>query len=102
MTHPIYRVKAFEHVGPYTVRIVFDDHTEQVVDFRPVLAGELYGPLRDPVVFLQARLDAEAGTLTWPNGADFDPSTLRHWQEHLPGFLEAAERWKQSEAAVQS
>ena len=46
MTHLIYRVEAFELVGSYTIRIVFDDATEQVVDFRPVLAGELYGPLR--------------------------------------------------------
>ena len=81
MAHPIYRVQAFEHVGPYTVRIVFDDQTEQVVDFRPVLAGELYGPLRDPAVFLQARLDPEAGTLIWPNGADFDPAVLHDWPE---------------------
>jgi len=44
MAHPIYRVRAFEHVGAYAIRIVFDDQTEQVVDFRPVLAGELYGP----------------------------------------------------------
>ncbi len=48
MTHPIYRVQAFEHVGPYTVRIAFDDHTEQVIDFRPVLAGELYATPQRP------------------------------------------------------
>jgi hypothetical protein len=80
-------VLAFEHVGPYTVRVVFDERTEQVVDFRRVLAGELYGPLRDPAVFLHARLDPEAGTLTWPNGADFDPGVLHDWPE-VRGELE--------------
>jgi hypothetical protein len=47
MDHPIHRVRAFEHIGPYTMRISFDDRSEQVVDFGPVLAGELYGPLKD-------------------------------------------------------
>src|SRR5258708_3713474 len=64
-----------------------DDHTEQVVDFQPVLAGELYGPLKVPAVFLQAHLDPEAGTLTWPNGADFDPAVLHDGPE-LRGELE--------------
>jgi hypothetical protein len=87
MTHPIYRMQAFEHVGPSTVRIAFDDHTEQVVNFRSVLAGELYGPLRDPAVFLQAHLDPVAGTLAWPNGADFDPAVLHDWPK-VRGELE--------------
>src|SRR5579863_2157903 len=30
-----------------TLRVGFDDGTEQVIDFQPVLAGELFGPLRD-------------------------------------------------------
>jgi uncharacterized protein DUF2442 len=93
MLHPIYRVQAFEHVGPYTVRIAFDDYTEQVVDFRPVLAGELYGPLRDPAVFLQACLDPEAGTLTWPNGADFDPAVLHDWPEVSSELALRAAAW---------
>jgi len=96
MTHPIYRVQAFEHVGPYTVRIAFDDHTEQVIDFRPVLAGELYGPLRDTAVFLQVRLDLEAGTLTWPNGADFDPAVLHDWPEVCGELATRAAAWEKA------
>jgi hypothetical protein len=93
MTRPIYRVEAFELVGSYTIRIVFDDSTEQVVDFRPVLAGELYGPLRDPAVFHELRLDPEAGTLVWPNGADFDPATLHDWPEVRDEFGMRAAAW---------
>ena len=92
MSHPIYRVQAFEHVGPYTLRIVFDDHTQQVVDFKPVLAGELYGPLNDPALFNQARLDPEARTLVWPNGADFDPALLHDWPE-ICGELASHAPW---------
>ena len=47
MSHPIYRIRSFEIVGPYTLTVRFDDDTEQSIDFRPFLAGELYGALRD-------------------------------------------------------
>jgi hypothetical protein len=49
-----------------------------------VLAGQIFGPLADPRVFEQVRLDEESGTLVWPNGADFDPATLHDWPEEGP------------------
>jgi len=67
--------------------------TTQTVDFRPVLAGELYGPLRALELFNQVRIDSEAETLVWPNGADFDPATLYGWGTNAPAFLELARRW---------
>src|SRR5436190_14146619 len=78
MSHPIYRVRSFEIVAPYTLRVRFDDNTEQTIDFRPVLAGELYGPLRNLKLFYQVRIDSEVETLVWPNGA-VDPATLHEW-----------------------
>ena len=45
----------------------------QIVNFQPVLKGEVYGPLRDTAVFDQVSIDPEAHTLVWP-GADFDPA----------------------------
>jgi hypothetical protein len=94
MNHPVYRVESFDIVAPYTLSILFDDNTRQTVDFRPVLAGELYGPLRDLDVFNQVRIDPEVPTLVWPNGADFDPATLHDWDTNLPAFLELARRWE--------
>lgn len=79
MSHAIYRVEQFEVVGPYTLTIRFDDGTEQRIDFRPVLEGLLFGPLQDLNTFKAVMLDREAGTLVWPNGADFDPATLHDW-----------------------
>jgi len=46
MQHGIYRVESFQIVSPYTLRVEFDDDTEQVINFEPVLAGELFGPYR--------------------------------------------------------
>jgi hypothetical protein len=94
MRHPIYRVESFEVVGPYTLRVGFDDGTEQVINFRSVLAGELYGPLRDLTLFNQVRIDEEVHTLIWPNGADFDPATLHDWREHADALKACAERWE--------
>ena len=93
MAHLICRVLDFEIVSPYTLRIGFDDGTQQVVDFQPVLRGELYGPLRDLVLFNQVALDSEARTLVWPNGADFDPETLHEWPRSAAAFAEMARTW---------
>jgi hypothetical protein len=92
MKHPIYRVLGFEIVADYTLRISFDDKSVRTIDFRPILAGELYGPLRDLELFNQVRLDPEVHTLVWPNGADFDPATLYAWPENELAFRELARR----------
>ena len=94
MNHPIYRVLAFERVAPCTLRVRFDDETERLIDFRPILTGEIYGPLRDPMVFNQVQLDPEIQTLVWPNGADFDPATLHDWPQHLETLLARAQQWE--------
>ena len=93
MTHRIYRVQSFLVVAPYTLRVQFDDGTEQVINLQPLLAGELYGPLRDLTVFNQVRIDPEVHTLVWPNGADFDPATLHDWPTHAPALTARAEQW---------
>ncbi|MBI3763346.1 MAG: DUF2442 domain-containing protein [Chloroflexi bacterium] len=93
MQHPIYRVRSFEIVAPYTLRMQFDDDTWQTVNFEPILAGELYGPLRDLSLFNQVRLDAEVHTLIWPNDADFDPATLHDWPEHVQALIARARQW---------
>ena len=71
MSHPIHRVTRFSIVGPYTLAVAFADSTEQRIDFTPVLHGMLFGPLRELATFNAVTLDAEAGTLVWPNDANF-------------------------------
>jgi hypothetical protein len=74
----------------------------QEIDFLPVLFGQTYGPLRDEAVFAQVQIDPQAHTLVWPNGADFDPATLRYWPEYLPHLLQMVERWNESHTAAVS
>lgn len=95
--HQIYSVTGCDVIAPYTLRIRFDDGTTQVINFWPLLRGELYGPLQDLRLFNQVRLDTEAGTLVWPNDADFDPATLHDWPEVGPAMIEMASRWSEPE-----
>ena len=63
MGHPIYRVTEFEVVGPYTLRVKFNDGISQTIHFEPVLVGEIFGPLREPSVFNAVKIDPEVHTL---------------------------------------
>ena len=94
MSHAIHRVTAVEVIGPYTVDVQFADGTRQRIDLQPVLAGEIYGPLRDPSLFEKVQVDPEAQTLVWPNGADFDPATLHDWPSYAEAFRGRAKRWE--------
>jgi hypothetical protein len=93
MDHPIHRVQRFEIVAPYTLALEFDDGTQQRIDFRPVLEGEVFGPLQDLQVFNAVELDPTFGTIQWPNGADFDPETLHEWPKYRDEFVAMAKRW---------
>lgn len=96
--HPIYRIQSFEIVAPYTLLVQFNDRTEQVIDFASVLEGELYGPLRDQELFNKVRIDPEAHTLVWPNGADFDPATLHDWPQLIEEWKKQTRQWESAPA----
>jgi hypothetical protein len=93
MEHEIYYVDSFVIEGPYTLKITFDDDSTQIIDFEPLLHGELFGPLRDLAVFNQVRLDPEIRNLVWPNDAAFDPETLRNWPFYADEMIEMAQNW---------
>ena len=94
MRHAIHRVTGVEIVGPYVLDVQFADGTNQRIDFFPVLAGEVYGPLRDRALFNQVTIDPEVHILVWPNGADFDPATLHDWPSYKEAFHERAKQWE--------
>ncbi|MCA9997579.1 MAG: DUF2442 domain-containing protein, partial [Anaerolineales bacterium] len=76
MYHKLYKVIDYKVLEDYTIRVSFDDGSEQTINFEPVLYGEMWGALRDTGFFKQVTIDPIARTLSWPNGADFDPETL--------------------------
>jgi hypothetical protein len=96
MYHKLYRVSDFQIIGTYLIRLHFDDGAVQTINFEPVLYGEMWGPLRDIEFFNQVSIDPIAHTLTWPNGADFDPETLRNWDDYKDELTERAKSWAKS------
>ncbi len=69
-------VTQVEAAEPYVLEVTFDDGTRRRVDIEPLLSGEMFEPLRDPDMFRKATVDAELGTVIWPNGADLSPEFL--------------------------
>lgn len=59
----------------------FNDGASRRVNLLPELEGPVFEPLRDPEYFSRVVLDPVAGTVVWPNGADFAPEFLRELPE---------------------
>lgn len=65
-----------EVIGPYRLRLTFDDGTAGDVDFSAREWRGVFEPLRDPDYFARVTVDSEAGTVRWPNGVDMAPEPL--------------------------
>jgi hypothetical protein len=60
----------------FRLRLTSDDGTVGEVDFAGREWRGVFEPLRDPDYFARVAVDVEAGTITWPNGADMAPEPL--------------------------
>ena len=85
MSRIVVRVTAVELVGPHSLALRFNDGGSRRVDLLPELEGPIFEPLRDPAYFSRVVLDPVAGTVVWPNGADFAPEFLRELPEEEIG-----------------
>lgn len=72
----LHDVIGVEVSGEYRLRLTFDDGTVGEVDFARREWRGVFEPLRDPDYFARVAVDREAGTVTWPNGADMAPEPL--------------------------
>jgi hypothetical protein len=72
------RVVAVQHRQGYTLEITFSDGAKGELDVTDWVVGRggVFHPLESPEYFEQVRLNQEAGTIEWPNGADFCPDVL--------------------------
>ena len=69
-------ITGVEVIGRHRLRLAFDDGTVGEVDFTEREWNGVLAPLRDPDYFARVTVDPEAGTITWPNGADLAPEPL--------------------------
>ncbi|HEY1690400.1 MAG TPA: DUF2442 domain-containing protein [Solirubrobacteraceae bacterium] len=72
----LHDVVGVEVSGEYRLRLTFDDGTVGEVDFTGRDWRGVFEPLQDPDYFARVAVDTEAGTVTWPNGADMAPEPL--------------------------
>lgn len=74
------RVPQIEKVVPlsgYRVHLAFDDGNEGEVDLKNLIKFQgVFEVLKDEVEFCRVFVDADGGTIAWPNGADIDPIVL--------------------------
>lgn len=63
-----------EHRGGHRLYVLFNDGSENTIDFARWLDGPVFEPLRDVDFF--KRVFVDGGTVVWPNGADIAPETL--------------------------
>lgn len=86
-------VVSVEQTGPYRLRLRFDDGAEGEIDVRAAITFDgVFEPLRDPEFFSQVRVDDDAGTIVWPNGADLDPLVLHSKITGVPIALDSPHR----------
>lgn len=97
MRQAILRIEAVTLVGPHSLELRFSDGALRRVDLLPELNGPIFEPLRDPTYFSRVMLDPVAGTVVWPNGADFAPDFLRE----LPEERSARKAQRSPDSALQ-
>ncbi len=76
---PIYpRITRVNAKAPFTVTLWFADGSTGTVDLQPVIGGRggVFSALQDAAYFARVSVDAEAGSIVWPNGVDLDPDML--------------------------
>lgn len=92
-TGPLIEITAVEVLQERTVHLWFSDGSERVVDLTAFLWGPVFEEIAsDDDVFRSVRVDPDAGTIVWPNGADLAPEVLHgdfepavkgpHWRGH--------------------
>jgi hypothetical protein len=63
------------YIEDYSIRIIFNDGVEKIVDLKNELDEGIFIPLKDREYFKNFRISAN--TIEWENGADFAPEYLR-------------------------
>jgi len=72
------RITHVKYLQAYQLGLTFADGRYVAMDFAAKIKGRggVFKPLENMTFFARVQVDAEAGTLVWPNGVDLDPDVL--------------------------
>lgn len=71
----MHRVSEAEAIASRTLRVVFSDGLVRELDFAGSLLGFL-AVIDSDEAFAEVAVDPVSGTVSWPQGVDFDPDVL--------------------------
>ncbi len=72
----IHEIIQAKWIKGYTVELTFNNLQKGRVDFKKYLGRGVFKELTKVEKFKRFKVDAELGTLCWPNGADIAPEIL--------------------------
>lgn len=72
----VLRIVEAKVCGPHSLRLSFNNGMQKRVNVWPLLDAPIFELLREPAYFARVTLDPVAGTVVWPNEADFAPEAL--------------------------
>ena len=88
------RLEAVEHLEGTRISVAFSNGRSGIADLQALLSGPLLAPLKQSECFAGFELNAELGTITWPNGADLAPEAIyfQAFQDD-PSLQETFQAW---------
>jgi hypothetical protein len=81
MASELIDVTGVEVLRDRVIRLTFETGEVRDIDLGPLLWGPAFESLADDTMFNQIRVDPDAGTIAWPNGADIAAHTLYQMSE---------------------
>jgi len=82
-----WKIKKFKIVGDYTIKMVFKDDKEQIINLEACIGKGWMKKLKDKDYFNRVRL-SHNNNLEWPDGQDFNPEALYNWEEFKSHYEE--------------
>jgi hypothetical protein len=86
-------VKSVRYLDGYRLELTFTDGVTGQIDLAPwiVARGGVFSQLENKTFFAQVSLNADIGTIVWPNDVHFDPEVLYSHitGKQIPGSISA-------------
>ena len=71
-------VTQVRYLQGHRLELTFADGVVGQIDLANVILGKggVFAPLEDPIYFAKVAVNADIGTIVWPNDVDLDPEVL--------------------------